>query len=110
MKRAESGLPVTFSALQRYSRLGDLPLRPSVRRRVRRARWRTFNFYTAMLSHLEDMSVSLNQLPLDRLPPHTQKLMDMAPSFAEIALAMELFGQPREDDIFDPLRFVLQHQ
>ena len=44
------------------------------------------------------------------MPSHAQQLMDMTLSLAEIAPAVELFGQPREDDTFDPFRFVPQHQ
>ena len=35
---------------------------------------------------------------------------NMPLSLAEIVPAVELFGQPREDDTFDPPRFVLQYQ
>lgn len=107
---AESGWPVAFSALQPF--LGwALPTEAERTHKRQTSEMADIQaFYTAMLAHLEDILVYLNQFPLERMPSHTQQLMDMTLSLAEIAPAVELFGQPREDDTFDPFRFVPQHQ
>ena len=107
---AESGWPVAFSALRPFL---DWALATEAERTQKRQTSEMADiqaFYTAMLSHLEDILVYLNQFPLECMPPHAQQLMDMTLSLAEIVPAVELFGQPREDDTFDPFRFVPQHQ
>ncbi len=106
----ESGWPVAFRTLQPFL---DWALATEAERTRKRQTSEMADiqaFYTAMLSHLEDILVYLNQFPLERMPAHAQQLMDMTLSLAEIAPAVELFGQPREDDTFDPFRFVPQHQ
>ncbi len=107
---AESGLPVAFSALQP---LLGWALATEAERTHKRQTSEMADiqaFYTAMLAHLEDILVYLNQFPLEHMPPHAQQLMDMTLSLAEIAPAVELFGQPREGDTFDPFRFIPHHQ
>ena len=66
-------------------------------------------FYDAMLPQMPDIMTYLNQFSLEAMPANAKPLMDMTLSLAEIAPAVELFGKPREDDTFDPFRFVPQH-
>ncbi len=44
------------------------------------------------------------------MPEAATRLMYLTLSLAEIAPAVENFGQPREPDTFDPFRFVAQHK
>ena len=106
----ESGWPAAFRTLQPFLGWALATEAERTRKRQTSEMADMQAFYTAMLSHLEDILVYLNQFPLERMPPHAQQLMDMTLSLAEIAPAVELFGQPREDDTFDPFRFVPQHQ
>ena len=52
----------------------------------------------------------LNDFALDAMPEAATRLMYLTLSLAEIAPAVENFGQPREPDTFDPFRFVPQHK
>ena len=107
---AESGWPATFDSLQSFLGWALATEAERMHKRQTSEMADLQAFYTAMLAHLEDILVYLNQFPLERMPPHARQLMDMTLSLAEIAPAVELFGQPREDDTFDPFRFVPQHQ
>ena len=106
---AESDWPAAFSALQPFLGWALATEAERTHKRQTSEMADIQAFYVAMLSHLEDVLVYLNKFPLERMPPHAQQLMDMTLSLAEIAPAVELFGQPREDDTFDPFRFVPQH-
>lgn len=63
-------------------------------------------FYDVMLPRIEAIFEYLNQFPLDKMPENARKLFYLALSFAEIALAVELFKQPSVVDGFEPDRFV----
>ena len=51
-------------------------------------------FYAAMLARMEEVLAHLEQFPPDKLPPEAERLLLMALSLAEVAPAVELFGQP----------------
>ena len=90
---ADSGWPAAFNALQPFLgwALATEAERTHKRQTAEMAEIRAF--YAVMLAHLEDLLVYVNQFPLERLPPHAQQLADMTLSLAEIAPAVELFGQ-----------------
>ncbi|MBM4255417.1 MAG: hypothetical protein FJ147_05910 [Deltaproteobacteria bacterium] len=67
-------------------------------------------FYTTMLPRMEAVLTHLNQFPLDAMPEKEQRLFDMTLALAEVAPAVELFGKPSEDDVFDVARFVPEHE
>ena len=58
-------------------------------------------FYSAMLSRLDEIMGYLNQFPLDDIPETVQNLCFLTFSLAEVAPAVENFGQPSVIDGFD---------
>ena len=61
--------------------------------------------YDALLARMEDVLAYLEQLPLDAIPPDAERLFYLTLSLAEIAPAVELFGQPSVVDGYDISRF-----
>ena len=50
-------------------------------------------FYDGMLSRMESVLTFLNQYPLDAAPEDVQRLFLLATSLAEIAPAIEMYGE-----------------
>ena len=67
-------------------------------------------FYEAVVPRMDEIIDYLNTLPIDKLPADAVRLMNLTFSLAEIAPAVELFGKAREDNTFDPFRYVPQHK
>ena len=67
-------------------------------------------FYDALFPRMPEVIGYLNDFALDAMPEAATRLMYLTLSLAEIAPAVENFGQPREPDTFDPFRFVPQHK
>lgn len=63
-------------------------------------------FYTAMLAKMEEVLEYLNRFPLDGMPEEARRLFNMTLSLAEIAPAVEFYGQPEVADGFPAARFV----
>lgn len=63
-------------------------------------------FYDAILPRMGAIIEYLNQFPLDDMPEDAKRLSYLTLSLAEIASAVELFGQPGVVDGFDPARFI----
>ena len=58
-------------------------------------------FYDALLARMDDIFAYLAQFPPDELPPEAQRLFLLALSLAEVAPAIEQFGQPQVVDGYD---------
>jgi len=67
-------------------------------------------FYDALLLQMEMIIEYLNQFPLDQMPEKAKRLLYLALSLAEVANALELFGQSGVIDGFDPERFIPMHE
>jgi hypothetical protein len=65
-------------------------------------------FYDAMLARMEEILPYLEQFPLDKMPEDAQRLFYLTLSLAEVAPAVELFGQPSVIDGYDIKRFTIQ--
>lgn len=63
-------------------------------------------FGDAILPRVDDIVAYLNGFALDALPPDGAVLMQMLLSLAEIAPALEFYGQQAVIDGYDPRRFV----
>jgi hypothetical protein len=63
-------------------------------------------FRDAVLPRMDAMMEYLNQFPLRQLPEDAKRLLFLAFSLAEVAPALELYGQPAGPDAFDSARFV----
>jgi len=64
------------------------------------------SFYDAMVPRLEEILNLLAKYPPDNPPPEVQGLFLMTLALAEIAPAVENFGQPTVIDGFDFARFI----
>ena len=67
-------------------------------------------FYDAMLARMEEVLPYLEQFSLDALPDDASRLFYLTLSLAEVAPAVEQFGQPSVVDGYDINRFVASHR
>lgn len=63
-------------------------------------------FYTVMLEHLDAALEEVDRHPLEDLPPAQYRLLNLCLALAEVAPAVEQFGQPAVIEAFDVQRFV----
>jgi len=67
-------------------------------------------FYQAMFPRMEEILSYLTQYPLEHIPPDVQRLFYLALALAEVAPAVENYGQPSVVDGYDVARFVQFHE
>jgi len=67
-------------------------------------------FYEAMLARMEEVLSYLEQFSLEELPDDARRLFYLTLSLAEVAPAVEQFGQPSVVDGYDIKRFVASHR
>ncbi len=67
-------------------------------------------FYEAMLARMEEVLPYLEQFHLDDLPDDTRRLFYLTLSLAEVAPAVEQFGQPSVVDGYDIKRFITSNR
>lgn len=67
-------------------------------------------FYEAMLARTEEVLSYLEQFNLEDLPDDARRLFYLTLSLAEVAPAVEQFGQPSVVDGYDIKRFVATHR
>ena len=67
-------------------------------------------FYEAMLARMEEVLPYLEQFNLEDLPDDARRLFYLTLSLAEVAPAVEQFGQPSVVDGYDIKRFVATHR
>jgi hypothetical protein len=65
-------------------------------------------FYDAMLTRTAEILSYVEQFPLEKTPEDAQRLFYLTLSLAEVAPAVELFGQPAVLDGYDIKRFTMQ--
>jgi len=102
-------LPEQFKDLERF---GDWIL-PTERERSAKRLGSQYSdieeIYNALLPRLDEMLSHLNGFPLNDLPEEEGRLLLLAIALAEVAPAVEFFGQPEVIGGFDPTRFTI-HQ
>jgi hypothetical protein len=103
----EPPLPERFRDLEPLAAVWALPT--EAKRHARRLasgidELRTF--YDALFPRIEDILAYLSDFPLESLTPEAQRLLHLAFSLAEIAPAVELFGQTEVPDGYDSRRFI----
>ncbi len=64
-------------------------------------------FYDAMMERLPAIIEHLKQIPADRIPEDSERLLQMALSLIEVAIAVELYRRPEVINGFDRARFAL---
>ncbi len=67
-------------------------------------------FYEAMLARMDEVLPYLEQFGLEDLPDDARRLFYLTLSLAEVAPAVEQFGQPSVVDGYDIKRFVATHR
>ncbi len=67
-------------------------------------------FYDAVLPRMEEILAYMARFPLDNIPDDVRRLFFLTLSLAEVAPAVELFGQPSVVDGCDIARFVPTHE
>jgi hypothetical protein len=67
-------------------------------------------FYGAMLARMEEVLPYLERFSLEELPDDAKRLFYLTLSLAEVAPAVEQFGQPSVVDGYDIKRFVATHR
>lgn len=103
-------LPGQFSAFEGLAREWALPTEEArVRKRLSSSMGEIRAFYDAILPHVEEMLVYLNQFPLDEMPPEAMRLLYLCFSLAEVSLAVEWWGEPGVPDGYDPARWKAVH-
>jgi hypothetical protein len=66
-------------------------------------------FYQAVLPRMEEVLPYLAQYPLENIPAEVQRLFYLALALAEVAPAVENFGQPSVVEGYDIARFIPAH-
>ena len=109
---SQSLLPVQFSDLEPFAREWALATTTERnRKRLSSSMDEIKAFYDAMLTRIDAVLTYLNQFPLDDMPQDARRLFDLALSLAEVAPAVECYGQPSVIDGFEAARFLsVQHQ
>ena len=107
---ADRSLPETFAELEPFIDWALVTEAERTHKRQTADMAEIRAFYEAMIPQMPNIIDYLNQFPLETMPANAQQLMNMTLSLAEIAPAVELFGKQREDDTFDPFRYVPQHK
>ena len=103
----EPALPEQFRDLESWARVWAL--RTEVERHARRLastiqELRTF--YDAMMPRIDHILAYLSEFPLENLTPEGDRLLLLAFALAEIAPAVELYGQPEVPGGYDSRRFI----
>ncbi|AHG65225.1 hypothetical protein [Advenella mimigardefordensis] len=99
-------LPEQFSSLNDYKQwaLATETLRNDMRHRSSMQDIEAFS--QAMLAQLDDALAYLDTFEQEPLPEQAQALMSMVLALAEVAPAIEFYGQQAVIDGFDPRRFI----
>lgn len=106
---SESLLPSQFQDLEQW---GTWSLATEQERSARRQASTMKDikaFYDAMLARMEEVLPYLEQFSVDVLPEDASRLFYLILSLAEVAPAVEQFGQPSVVDGYDVKRVVVQH-
>ena len=67
-------------------------------------------FYQAMMPRMDEILPYLDQFGLENVPEDAQRLFCLTLALAEIAPAVENFGQPSVVEGYDVTRFVPDHE
>lgn len=104
----ESALPEAFRDLEQWSTWSLATEQERSEKRQASAMDEIKAFYDAMLARMEEILPYLEQFPLEKMPEDAQRLLHLTLSLAEVAPAVELFGQPAVLDGYDIKRFTVQ--
>lgn len=106
---AETRLPAQFRDLERWMAWSLATEQERSDKRQASTMTEIQAFYAAMLARMEEVLQYLEQFALDALPEDATRLFYLTLSLAEVAPAVEQFGQPSVVDGYDVKRLVTQH-
>ena len=105
----ESLLPAQFQELEQWKEWSLATEQGRSARRQASTMEDIKTFYNAMLARMEEVLPYLEQFSMDELPQDATRLFYLTLSLAEVAPAVEQFGQPSVVDGYDVKRIVVQH-
>lgn len=95
-------LPPAFADLEHYAATWCLATEAERwERRMASSMDEILAFYNAAFPHLEEAIEHCDQHPLDDLPPDVERLLQLIHSLVLVAMAVEVFGQPKTVDSAD---------
>jgi hypothetical protein len=104
---SHSVLPAQFSELEPFATEWALATTTERhRKRLGSSMAEIKAFYDRMLPRMDAILTYLNQFPLNGMPASGRRLFFLALSLAEVAPAVECYGQPGVIDGFEAERFV----
>ena len=106
---SESLLPTQFQELEQWKEWSLATEQERSRKRQASTMKDIKAFYDAMLARMEEVLPYLDQFSVDALPEDATRLFYLMLSLAEVAPAVEQFGQPSVVDGYEVKRFVVQH-
>lgn len=106
---AERQLPEQFQDLEPYLAWALATERERSAKRQASTMAEIQTFYDAMLARMEDLLPFLDQFSPKNIPADVQRLFYLTLSLAEIAPAVENFGQPSVVNGYNIARFIPVH-
>ncbi|MGH9343061.1 MAG: hypothetical protein ACRD19_04800 [Terriglobia bacterium] len=110
MQPSQKRLPERFHDLERYLEWALLTEQARTAKRHASSMQEIRAFYDAMVDRLEEILQHLNGFTLENVPDDTNTLLLLTMSLAEVAPAVENFGQPDVVDGYHWSRFVPVHE
>ena len=104
----ESLLPAQFHELEQWRAWSLATEQERSARRQASTMEDIKTFYNAMLVRMEEVLPYLEQFSVDEMPQDATRLFYLTLSLAEVAPAVEQFGQPSVVDGYDIKRIVVQ--
>lgn len=104
----ESLFPAAFQDLEKWSAWALATEQERSDKRQASTMSEVKAFYDAMLTRTEEILTYVEQFPLEPMPADAQRLFNLTLSLAEVAPAVELFGQISVVDGYDIKRFTMQ--
>ena len=106
---SESLLPTQFQELEQWIAWSLATEQERSARRQASTMKDIKTFYDAMLARMEAVLPYLDQFSVEDLPEDATRLFYLTLSLAEVAPAIEQFGQPSVVDGYDVKRIIIQH-
>jgi hypothetical protein len=92
---ADSLLPAEFSELEPYAATWCLPTEPERwSRRLRSSMDELQQFYDAFFPRAEEAIAYCDRFPLDAMPQHVERLLELVHSLLMVSFAIEVWRQP----------------
>jgi len=98
----ESLLPSAFAEFEEFAQIWCLPTESERwNRRLASSMAEMREFYQAFFPRVEEAIEYCDKFPLDELPDDATSLLHLVYSLVMVAMAVEIFGQPRPTDSAD---------